>query len=247
MPLKNRIDFMIVGAQKCGTSALDYYLRNNPHIQMAHSKECHFFSTDSRFNNNPQYDFYHNTFFNLNSNCVIGEATPIYMYWSESMKRIYQYNSKIKLIVMLRNPIERAFSAWNMEQERGRESKPFSYAIRNEQARSSAALPKQHKQYSYTDRGFYSEQLRRIWRYFPKKQVLVLKYEDFKSNNLKYLNVVNSFLGVQTLNHLSEKQVNTSFQKQQMKKEDRDFLFNLYEFEIKQIEKMLDWDCSDWK
>ena len=56
---------------------------------------------------------------------IIGEATPIYMYWKNAIKRIYNYNSDMKLILVLRNPIDRAFSHWNMEVHRKREDRTF--------------------------------------------------------------------------------------------------------------------------
>ncbi|MGB7755383.1 MAG: hypothetical protein WBL23_04905, partial [Salinisphaera sp.] len=97
---------------------------------------------------------------------VFGEATPIYMYWHDAPRRMWEYNPNMKLIVVLRNPIDRAFSHWNMEKSRNAESLSFWDAIQNEEPRCKEALPYQHRTYSYVDRGFYLEQLRRLWRYF---------------------------------------------------------------------------------
>ena len=85
---------------------------------------------------------------------VIGEASPIYMYWETAPYRIWKYNPKMKWILVLRNPVERAFSAWNMETKRGKEKLSFAEAIEKEPERCREALPLQHRVYSYIDRGF---------------------------------------------------------------------------------------------
>ena len=130
MTTQKKIDFLIVGAQKAGTSALDMYLRKHPEIEMARpQKEVHFFDDEKYFKKNKvNYEVYHEYFTNDNSK-IKGESTPVYMYWSLAMKRIYEYNPQIKIIAVLRNPIERAFSHWNKEKYRKRETADFSTAI----------------------------------------------------------------------------------------------------------------------
>jgi len=91
------------------------------------------------------------------------------MYWQNAPKRIWQYNPEMKIIIILRNPIERAFSHWNMERSRNAEHLSFWDAINTEKLRCQETLPLQNRVYSYIDRGFYIKQLENIWRYFPKK------------------------------------------------------------------------------
>ena len=86
----------------------------------------------------------------------------------------------MRLIVMLRNPIERAYSHWAMEHRRGNDPLPFASALEQEEARCRGALPLQHRVFSYVDRGFYSAQLRRLWRFFGRDQVLVLRQEELR-------------------------------------------------------------------
>jgi len=173
MSANGKVDFLIVGAQKSGTSALDVYLRDHSEIEMAVKKEVHFFDVEANFKGDVDYGIYHRNFAQ-NSAKLRGECTPIYMYWAPSMKRIFEYNPNMKIIAVLRNPIERAFSHWNMQQHRGVEKKDFSIAIRQESVRCRVSLPLQHRELSYTDRGYYSEQIRRIWRFFPKDQTLFI-------------------------------------------------------------------------
>lgn len=176
-----RLDFLVVGAQKSGTTALDHFLRLHASVEMATRKEAHFFDDEQKFSGcDVDYSRYHEYFSFAPGSQVRGEATPIYLYWCNAAQRIWEYNPEIKLIAVLRNPIERAFSHWNMERDRGAEPLPFMEAIQSEVERCREALPLQHRVYSYLDRGFYSEQLRRFWRFFPQKQMLILRFEEFR-------------------------------------------------------------------
>ena len=103
---------------------------------------------------------------------VIGEATPIYMYWNKSIERIYVYNPQIKLIIILRNPIDRAFSHWNMERDKGRESRTFLKAILDEESKINSPNYSQNKILSYLDRGYYSQQIKNIYNYFNKRSII---------------------------------------------------------------------------
>ena len=132
----SRIDFIIAGTQKGGTTALYEYFRLHQNICMADKKELHFFDEDRYFEKkNPNYSKYHRYFSPNDHSQVIGEATPIYMYWNKSIERIYVYNPQIKLIIILRNPIDGAFSHWNMERDKGRERRTFLKAILDEESK----------------------------------------------------------------------------------------------------------------
>ena len=99
-----QIGFIICGTQKGGTTALDRYLRMHPEICMADKKEVHFFDNDNFFiDKKPDYLKYHLNFSPRDHHKIIGEATPIYMYWKNSIKRIHNYNPDMKLIAVLRN------------------------------------------------------------------------------------------------------------------------------------------------
>ena len=192
-----KVSFVIGGTQKGGTSALASFLRQHPQICMpAERKELHFFDREEEFSGKPSYRDYHSSFHPENGQTVIGEATPIYMYWNPAPARIWTYNSAMKWVVILRDPAERAFSAWNMEKQRGRENLSFEEAIEKETARCREALPLQHRTYSYADRGFYAAQLRRLFSIFGREQCLVLLNEDLRNHHQKTLRDVFKFLNV---------------------------------------------------
>ncbi|MCB0195587.1 MAG: sulfotransferase domain-containing protein [Anaerolineae bacterium] len=242
-----KVKFLIAGAQKSGTSALNKYLKVHPKLCIAKKKELHFFDDETIFAGRPvDYNRYHSFFSPRPLQYLCGEATPNYMYWYNAPRRIWEYNPAMKLIIILRNPIDRAFSAWNMERFRKREFLSFQEAIRAESQRVKEVLPLQHRVYAYVDRGFYTEQLRRIWHYFPKEQTLFLKSEHLKNDPQTTLNQVCDFLGVTKMPDIKPHIVNAKSYVTSMADADRAYLKELYEFEIKELEHMLDWDCSEW-
>jgi hypothetical protein len=241
------VNFIICGTQKGGTSALDFYLRKHPEICMADRKEVHFFDNESLFGNGrPSYSQYHAYFNPKASHRLLGEATPIYMYWHDAPRRMWEYNPHLKLIIVLRSPIDRAYSHWNMEQSINAENLSFWDAIQNEEVRCKEALPYQHRFYSYVDRGFYCEQLRRLWRYFDRDNILVLKNEYLKEQPDKCLKDVCAFLGVNDFESVNPKDVHSHPYSLKISDKEKEYLRFIFEHEIRGLERTLGWDCSDW-
>ena len=242
-----KVDFLIAGTQKGGTTALDAYLRTHPELCMANRKEVHFFDRDTHFQQGTvDYSAYHAFFSPTASQRLLGEATPIYMYWHRAFRRIWEYNPRMKIIVMLRNPVERAYSHWNMERDRKAESLPFWEAIQREPERCREALPDQHRVYSYVDRGFYTEQLRRLWRYFPPEQTLILRHEALRETPQFVLDPIFDFLevarqSITTAIHTHARPYVTT-----MSEREKAYLQWIYEYEIRSLERLLGWDCSTW-
>jgi hypothetical protein len=103
---------IIVGAQKAGTSSLFNYLKQHPDVLVSFNKEVHFYDHDFRYNRGLKW--YKNQFPKTNGQSVLLEATPRYLYVKSVAKRITESIPDVKIIVMIREPIARAFSAWNM-------------------------------------------------------------------------------------------------------------------------------------
>lgn len=242
-----QVDFLVAGTQKGGTSALDYYLRQHPQLSMAQRKEVHFFDRERHFAfTEADYSIYHAYFDPDKSGCLYGEVTPIYMYWYRAPERIWHYNRRMKWIMILRNPIERAFSHWNMERDRGRETLSFIDAIRAERERCRMALPYQDRRYSYIDRGFYVEQIRRIWHYFPTEQTLILKTEELRENCFTALNRISKFLGIEAYPSGEYQAVHAREYTTQLSQAEKRYLGNIFEYEVRQLERLVNWDCSGW-
>ncbi|MFM9913591.1 MAG: sulfotransferase domain-containing protein [Methylophilaceae bacterium] len=245
--MSKKVDFIICGTQKSGTTALDVYLRQHPEICMANIKEVHFFDNEQIFSSAaPDYAYYHSFFNPQSSHKLLGETTPIYMYWPDAARRISQYNPNIKLIVLLRNPIDRAYSQWNMERLKNTETLSFWEAIQSEKERCQEALPYQHRTYSYIDRGRYLQQLERLWTYFPTSQVLILKHEELKQNPTQTLDLVYDFLEIGHFHQTEALNLHALPYAAPMGKREKAYLKSVFESEIQGLERVLNWDCSNW-
>jgi len=194
------VTFLIAGVQKGGTTALYDYLADYPDVALSRVKEVHFFDDETRDWARPDYDDYH-AGFDAPGGRPCGEATPIYLYWPQALERICAYNPAMRLVVALRDPVERAWSHWRMEYARGAEREPFAWCIRQGRQRLfDAELPLapwgHHREFSYVERGFYAEQLVRLFGLFPREQALVIRAEDLRAEPAATLDRVRRFLGL---------------------------------------------------
>lgn len=195
--MRQKIDFLVCGAQKAGTTALHSYLSDLPDVGLADQKEVHFFDNDVHDWSATDYTGYHRRFRWDDGAKIRGEVTPIYLYWPNCIERIAAYNPAMRLIVLLRDPVVRAWSHWRMERARGVETEPFSWCIRTGRHRLFQQAPwGYHREFSYVERGFYGEQLQRLFAFFPKRQVLVLGSDDLRDNPATTMDTVCDFLGV---------------------------------------------------
>jgi Sulfotransferase domain len=242
-----RLDFILAGAQKSGTTALHYFLSKHPHVTMGDQQEIHFFDNDALFLSEPDYEQLHKHYPLIGPSMTAGDCTPSYLYYEPTAERIYRYNPKIKLLILLRNPVDRAFAHWNMQRFRGREPLDFFDAVREEQTRIAGAPPSEARRFAYIDRGFYALQLGRFFKFFPREQVKVIKFEDFTGRQRETLTSIFSFLGRKPLRSIRSRDRNVVPYERAMNWEERVFLYNIFAGDIAQLEQMLGWDCSDWK
>lgn len=212
------IDFIIIGEQRCGTTSLYNYLIEHPKISPAVTKEIHFFS----LHYSKGIEWYWKQFPSLSQKYadkekpITGESTPYYLFHPLAPKRIFNHLPDVKMIVLLRNPAERAFSHYNHAIRVGNESLSFREAIKKEPERLEGEEEKirqgqhsfNHQRLSYLARGIYAEQLERHFELFQKEQILILKCEDFFDSPQKILNKVLSFLDLDNFELESFKKFN---------------------------------------
>jgi hypothetical protein len=243
------VEFLIAGVQKGGTTALADYLRQHPALFIPTLKELHFFDNENLNWPHPEQTIstYHDFFQDAPAGSLWGEATPIYSYWWPAMARIWAYNPAMRLILCLRNPVERAYSHWAMETGRAWDAAPFAEAIACEHERCRSALPEQHRVFSYVSRGFYSEQLRRLWSFFPKDQTLILRQEQLLGDPSSTLAAVHQFLGVEPRPVDQPLRANKGSYSSPMDPGIRAHLQELFGPEISQLEHMLGWDLGQWR
>ncbi len=197
------LNFMIVGVQKGGTTALASFLSQHAEIEMSKKKEVHLFDSPNYSSEwssndiNACYDAHFNS-----SDLICGEATPIYCYWPAIAPALKQYNPDLKLIVLLRDPVERAISHYMMEKGRKKERWPMALAFLLERwrlrfsKRSSGELSEADRVCSYLDRGHYAKQLSNLRQYFNDEQILVLESDQLLQKHDESLSTVLTFLGV---------------------------------------------------
>lgn len=192
-----RVGFLVAGVQKGGTTALFDYLREVPGLQLPAVKEAHFFDREEGIDwSAPDYAPYHALF--ADDGRLRGEATPIYLYWPNALERIARYNPDMRLILLFRDPVERAWSHWKMEYARGAETEPFAWCIREGRARMAAGTPYPgfHRVFSYVERGFYGRQLARASTLFPRAQLLLLGSGELKREPAATIARICGFLGI---------------------------------------------------
>ena len=202
-------NFLIIGTQKAGTTSLASYLKEHPQIFMSPIKEPGFFDFEGQKPNffgpgdQELYDHvpteiesYSKLFQGVYNEIAIGEATTWYLYSPRAPERIKHYIPNAKLIIILRNPVDRAYSAFLHARRDGREViTDFSQALREEETRID-----QNWEYlwRYTQMGFYFDQLKRYFKEFDRSQIKVYLYEDLNNNPAILLKDIFKFLNVDT-------------------------------------------------
>ncbi|MEC7520528.1 MAG: sulfotransferase [Myxococcota bacterium] len=191
---KRAPDFLIVGAQKCGTTSLHRHLAAHPDIYMPGAKELEFFSSDERFERG--LDWYLDTYFEAGRSAAVrGEASTHYMMRvPEVPERIHDTLPDVKLIAILRNPIERAYSHFRMSVMRGQESREFEEAIE-----ACLALPEDAPpdvQHDYVRFGEYGRILGAYLDRFPASRIHVVLTEDLARAPAETVAGVYRYLGV---------------------------------------------------
>lgn len=175
-------NFLIIGVEKAATTWLAKCIGEHPNVFMADDKELHFFS--SRYDRGLAW--YEAHFDAWSGEAVIGEATPAYIYSLKAPGRIRAtLGEQVKLIVSLRHPVDRAYSAFGQYMRQGKipPITDFQITLREEVLRLRR-------------RGCYFEDLKRYLTFFPKENFLVLIYEEVKKHNLEFLRKCFTFLGV---------------------------------------------------
>ncbi|MGH2784118.1 MAG: sulfotransferase family protein [Actinomycetota bacterium] len=183
-------DFVVIGAMRAGTTSLARYLGAHPNVFMPSKKELHFFD----WNYGRATDWYRTQFADASPGDVAGEATPIYIVYPESMRRLATDCPDARLLVVLRDPVSRAYSHYLYNRMLGFEPLGFREAIDAEQQRPPAMTDR--RTFDYVARGRYLEQLRRVSELFPREALHVLLLEDMKRDAAGTYRDVCRFLGV---------------------------------------------------
>ena len=183
-------EFLGLGTQKGGTTTLHRLLEQHPDVYLPACKEVHFFD----LNYDAGEGWYRNHFANAKTHQTCGEITPFYLFHPDVPGRIYQDIPNARLIVLLRDPVERAISQVFHAQRLGFEPLPIDEALAAEQSRLATGDPYSFQKHSYLSRSRYLEQLDRYEALFPRGQLLILRSEDLFSTPERIWQELLSFL-----------------------------------------------------
>ncbi|MDZ7798997.1 MAG: sulfotransferase [Patescibacteria group bacterium] len=232
MKSRKKINFFIVGVAKSGTSSMHNYLQQHPKIFMSPVKETYFFSKDLRIENfkgkikknkkvNKKKYFsnsllpqvqqifikniedYYQIFREAKNEKILGESCPGYLYSQLAAKEIYQYNPKAKIMIMLRDPVERAYSNFMMQLENGLlKTDYFLEEVKKDYNQNDKGWGRSHL---FIESGLYYKPVKRYLDLFPQNNVKIILFNDFIKKTNLVLSQVCDFLDIEKFNFMTKK------------------------------------------
>ena len=229
-------NYLIIGAQKTGTSSLFHYLSMHPQVINSNKKEVHYFDKNFERPLNWYKQFFPFKF--IANNYTIGEATPDYLYHPFVAQRIYNTIPEVKLIIILRNPVERVISHYFQAVRKNNEQRPIMQAlieedkdeifIFNELKKNQFAIPK-NVHVLYKSRSRYAEQIERYFNLFPREQIMLLSSKELLKTPNETLKKVYDFLKIKNDFYLREVTLmNVGTNKQEVSNEVMSYLTNYF-------------------
>lgn len=204
--MNNLPNFIIIGAPKSGTTSIFYYLKQHPDIYLPVRKELHYFSysclekqakgpgdTDALKNLCCNWDAYINHYKSVNGQKAIGEVSPSYLYFSQVSHKIKDQLGNIKIICILRNPIEKAFSQFNHLKRDYREELCFYDALMAEKGRVEKGWG---DFWRYAESSLYADRLKLYYEVFGADSVKVVLFDDLMADSGLLMKEMFSFLGI---------------------------------------------------
>jgi hypothetical protein len=216
-----RPNFYVIGAPRCGTTALYTYLRSHPNVFLPEIKELHYFASDFpnvqkiRFKS---VDDYLTMFADANENhLAVGEISPLYIYSRVALKKIKEFNPAVKLIVILRNPAEFVQSVHQLNLSLLREDEPdlgkaWDLQELRSQGKMIPAGCREPELILYGELGRFGKHVEKVFEVFPKEQVLIVLFNDFVKNPKNVYEDILSFLCIPSDNRQDFPPVNSNYE-----------------------------------
>lgn len=208
-PMRSGPDFVIIGAQKSGTTSLYHYLVQHPAIHSCYKKELHYFDTYIH-----RGSLFYRSFFPFKSEVkegeICGEASTGYLLHPKVAGRIKEFNPQTKIIALLRDPVDRAISSYHHQIRKGTETMSMEDAFRGEEERLQdhwelvltskgekvKKSSKQVRQFSYKKRGMYLDQLKPYFEAFAREQIYIEYSENFFKDPARIVSEIFQFLNL---------------------------------------------------
>lgn len=238
-PMRIMPSFLIIGAKKCGTTSLFHYLSEHPNVGAPTWKEISYF--------NIYFDrgsLWYRSFFPLSlpkldsQDLITGEATASYICHPQAAQRIAATLPDVKLIALLRNPVDRSYSHYHHTKRIGRENLSFEEAIAQEESRVEQLENESRElglksspayNYTYLSSGMYAEQLKNWLKLFNKQQLLILKSEDFFNRPETIFKQVLDFLKIPDWSPQKYRKYNNNSYSQKIKPSTRKYLTEYFQ------------------
>ena len=215
--------FFVLGFQKAATSTLHQILKSSNQISLPINKETHFFSDENIMSRG--YDWYEKQFHTDRKYKLKGEVDPSYIYFPNSIKNIKKIINNLKFILILRKPIDRAYSHYKMSFNRGYDKETFNKALSLEKKRLSDNNIFNIKNFSYMDRGNYFSQISKFEKVFSESKFLYLDFDDLLhiDSRKKMILSIYKFLEI----HVDESLISLDFHFNKKKKIKYKFIQNI--------------------
>lgn len=256
-------DFIIIGANKAGTTSIANYLNLNPKVKISEVKEPMFFSsTPSTVHASKEeaslalpfvtitLDDYSRMYENHEASAqVFGEASTAYLALPQaSATLIKKVVPQVKIIAILREPVSRAVSAYKMCFGNGIEKRSFSQVVRD--SKNHITILKNHGVKEYIRNGLYAQLLGPYFQFFDRSQLLILNYDYLKNQPQAFMEKISTFIGVDYFHIDLNKKYNIGSEhiKQDLSinKEDIHTLKQLYYNELTELQHIVEFDLNLW-
>jgi hypothetical protein len=236
-------DFVVIGAQKSGTTTLYEWICVHKNVKKGIYKEVHYFERKKKYLERGKR-WYKSQFPIKIGDKKTGEATPIYMFKKEVPRRIKETIPNTRLISILRKPTERAYSHYHHTKRTKGDERSFESAIEEEirvieRSNKKEIFNIEYNYDNYVSRGYYYQQLKRWLKFFPMEQIKILKSEELFEKPDYIMKKVFSHIGLKKVNKNYENKYNQGKYKKRMKKSTKRRLERHYKEKNKRLYKLI--------
>lgn len=246
--MSSQVSVFVGGTQKSGTRSVSRYFRHHQNLAVHCKKEGHFFDQDNNFiDDRPlssALDKYHHSFEINQETKLLCDITPDYIFRQTAVKRVLNYNPNAIWIILLRNPIERAYSAWNMEVNRKTEDLSFEAALKSELYGNPEN--RYHDRFQYIERSRYYPQLLNLWKHFPKSQCHIYAAESIWQDPITILNQMLKSLKISSNQTLDYEHTHKGEYTSNLSEVARNVLCDQLSFELSKLPAILRWNDNPW-
>ena len=233
-------DFVIIGAQKSGTKSVRYYLNQHPEINMV-SRESKFFNNDKKFQKGLKW--YKSLFYNNNK--LQGDDTPEYIASFKSHERMKTIIPNAKLILILRDPVYRAYSGYNHFKQLKNKS---SFYLPNDNFVNNI-LEEQKNNFNkgFIQRGFYIDQIEHLLKFYRREQLLILINEEMRKNPEETYNKIFNFLELKKIKMEFNRIIHSmEYLVEPLTNEAIEIMLKIYKPYNERLYKFLGYEIQDW-